>query len=284
MNVLSFDLGASSGRGILARFDGTKITLEEIHRFPHNFSILNGHAYWNILSLMDEMKEGMRRCKEPLSGVGFDTWGVDCGLLDKEGNLLGLPLSYRDAALDEENMNRVLAALAGASEVSPEAVQQGEKIAFEQTGIASLPYNTIYKLCYMKEAMAGQLEAADSLLFMPNLIEYLFTGEKHSEYSITSTSQLYNMKEKKWALDMMKKLGLRQELFQTVDVTWDCSARMWHRRQDRHLFISFRYRDTIQHVLWRLSLPGKKSFPFCPVVHGHCWGYLRRKCWKVTIL
>lgn len=111
INVLAFDLGASSGRGMLARFDGTKITLEEVHRFPHNFSVLNGRAYWNIVSLYEEMKEGMRLCKEPLSGVGFDTWGVDCGMIDAQGNLLGMPGSYRDAALDQENMDSVLASL-----------------------------------------------------------------------------------------------------------------------------------------------------------------------------
>ena len=71
INVLAFDLGASSGRGMLARFDGTKITLEEVHRFPHNFSVLNGRAYWNIVSLYEEMKEGMRLCKEPLSVLSF---------------------------------------------------------------------------------------------------------------------------------------------------------------------------------------------------------------------
>lgn len=75
-NVLAFDLGASSGRGMLARFDGEKITLEEVHRFPHNFSMLNGHAYWNLLHLMDEMKNGLRKSGKDLSGVGFDTWGV----------------------------------------------------------------------------------------------------------------------------------------------------------------------------------------------------------------
>ena len=83
-NVLAFDLGASSGRGMLAHFDGEKIALEEVHRFEHNFSMLNGHAYWNILFLMDEMKAGMRKCQEPLSGVGFDTWGVDFGILNHQ--------------------------------------------------------------------------------------------------------------------------------------------------------------------------------------------------------
>lgn len=217
MNVLSFDLGASSGRGILAHFDGTRIALEEVHRFPHNFSMLHGHAYWNILTLTDAIKEGMRRCREPLSSVGFDTWGVDCGLLDREGNLLGMPLSYRDIALDESNKNRVLARLAGADEISEEAVKRGEQMAFEQTGIASLAYNTLYKLCYMQEHMTSQMDAAQSVLFMPNLLEYFFTGEKHSEYSIASTSQLYNMKEKRWATELIKKLGLREELFLPVD-------------------------------------------------------------------
>lgn len=204
-NVLAFDLGASSGRGMLARFDGKKITLEEVHRFPHNFSILNEHAYWNILYLMDEMKKGMALCKEELSGVGFDTWGVDCGLLDREGNLLGFPGSYRDAALDEQNMNQALEELGG------------EAYAFSKTGIASLAYNTLFKLYYMKKHMPSVMESADKLLMMPNLIEYLFSGVMHTEYSIISTSQLYDMRNKAWAEELMKKLGISTGLFTQVD-------------------------------------------------------------------
>lgn len=217
MNVLAFDLGASSGRGILARFDGKKITLEEIHRFPHNFSMLNGHAYWNIVSLMDEMKEGMRLCKEPLAGVGFDTWGVDCGILDAEGNLIGLPGSYRDPALDDANMQEVLKHLALEGETEEERIAAGEKYAFEQTGIASLAYNTLYKLCYMLEYMPSQMSAAKTVLLMPNLIEYLFSGVKHSEYSIVSTSQLFDMRQKKWARELIENVGLNPDLFTDVD-------------------------------------------------------------------
>lgn len=217
MNVLAFDLGASSGRGMLAKFDGTKITLEEVHRFPHNFSTLNGRAYWNIVSLYEAMKEGMRLCKEPLSGVGFDTWGVDCGMIDREGNLLGMPGSYRDAALDEENMNDVLASLVPEEQDRDKAVKVGEKYAFEQTGIASLAYNTLYKLCYLNKAMPEQMAAADKLLFMPNLIEYLFSGVVHSEYSIASTSQLLDMKEKKWASELIRKAGIDPKLLAPLD-------------------------------------------------------------------
>lgn len=205
-NVLAFDLGASSGRGMLARFDGKKITLAEVHRFPHNFSILNGHAYWNIISLMDEMKRGMTLCKEELSSVGFDTWGVDCGFIDREGNLLGLPGSYRDAGLDDVNRLEVLSKIGG------------ENYAFEQTGIASLAYNTLYKLYYMQKNMPSILNGADKMLLMPNLIEYLFSGEKHTEYSIASTTQLYDMKHKCWAKTLIEKLGLPEGLFTDVDL------------------------------------------------------------------
>ena len=217
INVLAFDLGASSGRGMLARFDGTKITLEEVHRFPHNFSVLNGRAYWNIVSLYEEMKEGMRLCKEPLSGVGFDTWGVDCGMIDAQGNLLGMPGSYRDAALDQENMDSVLASFAPEEKNHDKAVQEGERYAFSQTGIASLAYNTLYKLCYLQKAMPEQMKAADKILFMPNLIEYLFSGVVHSEYSIASTSQLLDMKEKKWAVELMEKAGIAPSLLAPLD-------------------------------------------------------------------
>lgn len=205
-NVLAFDLGASSGRGMLARFDGNKIALEEVHRFVHNFSTMNGHSYWNILSLYDEMKKGMGYCKENLSGVGFDTWGVDCGFLDKEGNLTGLPGSYRDAALDDENMNRALAEAGG------------EQYAFEQTGIASLAYNTLYKIYYMMHYMPSSLAQADKMLLMPNLIEYLFSGVMHTEYSIASTTQMYNMHTKAWAVPLLQKLGIPVNLLTDVDL------------------------------------------------------------------
>lgn len=224
-NVLAFDLGASSGRGMLAKFDGEKIVLEEIHRFPHNFSILNGHAYWNILSLMDEMKTGLQKSDKGLAGVGFDTWGVDCGLLTKEGDLAAMPGSYRDAALDDENMNEALLALNSKKQdrtptasLMEESIKNGEIYAFSQTGIASLAYNTLYKLYYMKKAMPSLLEQTDKILMLPNLIEYLFSGVKHTEYSIASTSQLYNMQEKCWAKPLMQKLGFREEWFTEVDL------------------------------------------------------------------
>lgn len=110
-NVLAFDLGASSGRGMLARFDGEKITLEEVHRFPHNFSMLNGHAYWNLLHLMDEMKNGtaVKAAKIcPVSALTLGAW--DCGFLSRKEICL-LAGSYRDPGLDDANMREALIAL-----------------------------------------------------------------------------------------------------------------------------------------------------------------------------
>ncbi|MCI8339624.1 MAG: rhamnulokinase [Lachnospiraceae bacterium] len=205
-NVLAFDLGASSGRGMLASFDGKRIALEEVHRFPHNFSMLNGHAYWNILFLMDEMKRGIGKCTEPVSGVGFDTWGVDCGFLDREGQLVGLPGSYRDGALDEENMHQALARLGG------------EEYAFSRTGIASLAYNTLYKLYYMAREMPSMMEQAQTMLLMPNLIEYFFSGVKHGEYSIASTTQMYDMKSRTWAGELLERLGIPERILTPVDL------------------------------------------------------------------
>ncbi len=227
-NVLAFDLGASSGRGILARFDGKKLVLEEIHRFIHNFSMLNGHAYWNILSLMDEMKAGMRKCTEEISGVGFDTWGVDCGFLSAQGDFLSMPLSYRDPGLDEINMQNALLSICGdstkiekAEDITEELfdkIEQGKRIAFEETGISSLAYNTIYKLYYMMEYMPSVLEETDKILLLPNLIEYFFSGVMHTEYSIASTTQLYNVEKKSWASGLYSRLGFLDDWFTDVEL------------------------------------------------------------------
>ena len=125
------------------------------------------------------MKKGLSLCKSEISGVGFDTWGVDCGFLSKEGELLGIPGSYRDSALDDQNMKEPLELLGG------------EEKAFAHTGIASLAYNTIYKIYYMQKTMPSLMESADKMLLMPKLrriscviqrpmilLNHIFTGKK----------------------------------------------------------------------------------------------------------
>ncbi|MCR5202624.1 MAG: hypothetical protein K6D02_05995 [Lachnospiraceae bacterium] len=209
-NVLAFDLGASSGRGIVAGFDGKKIELNEIHRFVHNFSVMRGRAYWDLPYLYESIKEGLLKSPD-IESFGFDTWGVDMALLDKAGNIVGLPLSYRDSALTADNMNKTLALLGDGD------IEKGEKKIFDSTFIASLDYNTIYKLRYLLENFKYQVDAADTMLFLPNLLEYLFSGVKHTEYTIASTSQMYNMKEKDWAYDILRELSIPERLLTKVD-------------------------------------------------------------------
>ncbi|MCR5587135.1 MAG: rhamnulokinase [Lachnospiraceae bacterium] len=225
-NVLAFDLGASSGRGILAGFDGEKISLEEIHRFPHNFSTLNGRAYWDVLFLMDSMKDALVKAPKDIKSIGFDTWGVDAGFIGKKGELVSLVGSYRDTALDDINMKHALEKIAmakfadGGKDDFPDrsTLEKGERIAFENTGIASLAYNTIYKLYFIRKNMPYVLENADKMLLMPNLFEYLFSGVSHTEYSIGSTSQLYDMKHHCWSEFMIESLELPRKMFTKVDL------------------------------------------------------------------
>lgn len=211
------------------------------------------------MSLMDEMKKGMQLCREELSGVGFDTWGVDCGLIDKEGNMLALPGSYRDVALDDANMAEALEKIGG------------EEYAFEQTGIASLAYNTLYKLYYMKKNMPSIMESADKMLLMPNFIEYLFSGAIHTEYSIASTTQLYDMREKRWAKSLIQKIGLPDKLLLRLiwlERIWDCFAERWQRKSGRSSFILFRHRGMILPVRLQLFRQRMRNLHSFQAAHG----------------
>ncbi|MCL2163096.1 MAG: FGGY family carbohydrate kinase, partial [Oscillospiraceae bacterium] len=204
LHVLAFDLGASCGRSMLAAYDGQRMRLQEINRFPHTFSILGDQAYWDVLYLMDHIREGLRKCDAPLKSIGVDTWGVDFGLLDKNGQLLAMPRSYRDEAFSDTNMTEALEFLGGAAWL------------FEQTGIANINYNSVFKLYHMKKTNEV-LDTAETFLMMPNLIEYFLSGVKHNEYSVVSTSQLYDMEHRDWARPVLEKLGLPLNWFTPVD-------------------------------------------------------------------
>jgi rhamnulokinase/L-fuculokinase len=169
--VLAFDLGASSGRGILAGFDGSRIELREIHRFPNSFSLLGDRAYWDILWLLDNIKKGLGAVDGNPASLGIDTWGVDFGLLDKTGGLLSMPRSYRDNAFSTGNMREAVAFFGE------------ERWLFQQTYLTNWEINPLFKLYHMKKTGEEVLDAADTLLMMPNRIEYFLTAIRHSEYT-----------------------------------------------------------------------------------------------------
>lgn len=196
--VLAFDYGASSGRAILGSFDGSKLNLTEMHRFPNEPVMVNNSFHWDILRLYHELKRGILECikngHQDIVSMGIDTWGVDFGLLDNRGNLLGNPYHYRDSRT------------AGMMEAAFGKVSKDE--IYQTTGISFNVFNTLYQLLAMKEQNSPQLEKAETLLFTPDLLNYFLTGEKVSEYTIASTSQMLQATERDWAKEMLVKLNL----------------------------------------------------------------------------
>lgn len=207
LNMLAFDLGASSGRAILGRFDGSKLSIEEIHRFSNDPVEVTGHMYWDVLRLFWEIQRGITIFSNSgygqLSSIGIDTWGVDFGLLDSSGELLGNPYHYRDTQTD--------GMMEKAFSIMP------KKEIYRRTGIAFQKFNTIYQLFALRERNSPILEKADTLLFMPDLMAYFLTGEKGTEYTDASTSQLLDAQKKDWCTDLIKAMGIPDYIFTPIE-------------------------------------------------------------------
>ncbi len=205
-NFLAFDLGASSGRAVIGKFDGERLSLEEAHRFDNGPTRILNSLHWNVLSLFTEIKTGLSRAAAQLNGdiaaLGLDTWGVDFGLLDKHGELIGNPYHYRDSRTD--GILEEAFALASREDI------------FQQTGIQFMQINSLFQLLTMARQKSPALDMADTLLFMPDLFNYWLTGQKTNEYTIASTSQAYNMKQGRWATELLEKLGIPPHIFLDV--------------------------------------------------------------------
>ncbi len=197
-HFLAFDLGAESGRAMLGTLDGQRLSLAERHRFATPNGRMLGRFHWNLLSLWDELKTGLRKTSADLSGelagIGVDTWGVDFGLIAPSGEILGDPMMYRDPSTAAA-MEKTLAKI------------PRERI-FDATGIQLMQINTLFQLVAMKERNSKLLDAAQTLLFMPDLFNYLLCGSRKSELSIASTSQMYDPRQGRWATEMLEELGL----------------------------------------------------------------------------
>jgi len=197
-NFLAADLGASNGRVLLGRWDGARFGLEVLHRFENGPTNVLGRLYWDVLALWREVKTGMTRYAaanpEPLAGIGIDTWGVDYGLLDAAGRLLGNPVHYRDSRT--QGMVDHLFTRIPKAEV------------FDLTGIQFLELNTLFQLYSMRVQGDPQLDAARRLLLMPDLFHYWLSGEQVAEYTIASTTQMLLARERTWAADLLARLAL----------------------------------------------------------------------------
>ncbi|MEG1875723.1 MAG: FGGY family carbohydrate kinase [Angelakisella sp.] len=176
--VLAFDLGASSGRAILGSFDGERIVLSEVHRFGNDPVLVSGTFHWDVLRLFHEVKQGILNAKNSggFDALGIDTWGVDFGLLDAQGRLLANPVHYRDTRTE------------GIPQQCFQTLSQKELYA--ETGIQFLSLNTLYQLVALRNTNPALMRQADCLLFMADLLVYFLTGQKVTEASLASTSQL----------------------------------------------------------------------------------------------
>ena len=197
--VLAFDLGASSGRLIEGAFDGESLSLRELHRFLNEPVRLGATLYWDFPRLMHEIKTGLVRAGGGYESMGVDTWGVDAGFLDRTGNLLTLPVHYRDARY--RGVREEVAAI-----VAPEEL-------YARTGIQSLDFNTLNQLYYAKTRTPGLLEQARQVLFIPDLINYFLTGTAAVEYTDASTSQLLDARRRDWDRALIANLGFPGTLF-----------------------------------------------------------------------
>lgn len=198
---LALDLGAESGRAILARLAGRRIELHELHRFTNTPVQLPNGLYWDTLRLQHEICEGIRIARKSageLDGIAVDTWGVDFALLGEHGELLGTPRNYRDGRT------------AGVRERVFEILARDE--IFRQTGVQFLDINSLYQLWAARRDSPKLLEAASKLLFMPDLFNYFLTGRCASERTIASTSQFYDPVRGCFATDLLQKIGLRTDL------------------------------------------------------------------------
>lgn len=203
VNVVAFDLGASSGRTVLGSLEGDTLSIQEIHRFPNDPVQVGHHLHWDILRLWHELKQGLIKTRQQgfsdVQSLGIDSWAVDFGLIAPNGELLGNLYHYRDS-----QTSGIMA------EVWRE-VSQAE--IFNRTGIQFLPFNTIYQLYALKKAGSPFLEKAETLLLIPELLRYWLTGLKLSEWTNASTTQLFRAGQPVWDESLLNRLNLPARIF-----------------------------------------------------------------------
>ncbi|MDD6484842.1 MAG: rhamnulokinase [Clostridiales bacterium] len=203
---LAFDFGASSGRAMLAKFDGERLELEEKHRFSNDPVNINGDLHWDVLRLFFEIKQGILKCvnsgDRDIDCIGIDTWGVDYGLLDKNDKLITNPYHYRDTRTE------------GMYDKAFELVDKEE--IFNRTGIAFNWFNTLYQLLAAKLGGDTGLKEAKTLLMMPDLFNFFLTGVKKTEYTNASTTQMYDSVNYEWCTDLLDKMGIRTDILTDV--------------------------------------------------------------------
>jgi sugar (pentulose or hexulose) kinase len=201
-HYLAVDLGASSGRVIVGSFEQGRLALREINRFWNGPTEIRGTLHWDFVHLFRHIREGIDLAKrefgDSLVSMGIATWGVDFGLLDRDGKLMGNPVHYRDSRT-QGMFEKVFAKVP-------------RKEVFAQTGIQFMELNTLYQMMALSLEDSFQYRQADKMLFVPDLLNYWLTGKRYAERTFASTSQFYNPVTKDWACDLLDDLGIRTDL------------------------------------------------------------------------
>ena len=201
-NFIAIDLGATSGRVMLATFCGEGAKMEEVHRFPSPIIQMQGHFYWDLPAIYASVIKGLKLVAErgvTPNSIGIDTWGVDIALFGDDGALLSLPHSYRDPHT------------VGAPEEFFKSMPSED--LYKRTGIQVMNFNTLFQLHTMRRNNSSALNAAKKILFIPDALAYLLTGETVTEYTIASTSHMINPNTRGWDEDILSILGLDADKF-----------------------------------------------------------------------
>ena len=193
--VLAFDFGASTGRAILAEYKNGKLSYNEVHRFDNNLVEKDGLLCWDFDYLLNEVKKAIDMC-ENVDSLAFDTWGVDYGMLDKDGKLISLPVCYRDDRTKNE--------------VSKVFEKMPDKKLYSLTGNQIMAINTLFQLCSEK------INNADTFIFMPDLFAYFLCGAKTAEQTIASTSQMLDLENVKWQKEVFNLTGKSESILPPI--------------------------------------------------------------------
>lgn len=202
--VLAFDLGASSGRAVLTVLKNKKLEITEVSRFSNYTISENGSLRWDFPFIMDEILSAIKKAERfgKYDSIAVDTWGVDFGLLNKEGQLIENPYHYRDKRTNGsfEDVSKII----------------DSTFLYKRTGIQNMEINTLFQLYTLKEKNPKVYSEAEHLLMIPDLINYYLTGAIKSERTIASTTQLYNPEIKNWDFKLIEKLGVKPNLFSEI--------------------------------------------------------------------
>ena len=261
-NMAAVDLGASSGRVLLVRFDGHQLRQEEVHRFANRPVMLRGHRFWNILTLWDETLIGLRKARSlagTLDSIGVDTWGVDYGLVDAHGFLLSQPFQYRDSRTDGV-MEQVFARI-------PRAM------LYQRTGIQLQPFNTLFQLSAHEQMQPGELAHAHRLLLIPDLLHSWLCGSLTSERTNATTTQCWDATSGTWATDLLERLALPTAMLPPVVEAGTRLGKIVPELQ--------RELGTAQ-VIAPATHDTGSAIAAAPAQRSHSWGYISSGTWSLV--